>query len=34
MDTGSNLEDLRGAMDDRDEWQERVREIYANNTTR
>ena len=26
-DTGYSLEDLPGAMDDRDEWRERVREI-------
>ena len=28
-DTGCRLEDLPGAMDDRDEWRERVREIWA-----
>ena len=28
-DTGSSLEDLPGAMDDRDGWQERVKEIRA-----
>ena len=28
-DTGYNLEDLPGAMDDRDGWRERVREIRA-----
>ena len=28
-DTECSLEDLPGAMDDRDEWQERVREIPA-----
>ena len=31
--TGCGLEDLLGAMDDRDRWQERVREIYAGRTT-
>ena len=29
MDTGCSLEDLLEAMDDRDEWQERVRKIHA-----
>ena len=29
MDTGCCLEDLLGVMDDRDVWQERVREIHA-----
>ena len=28
-DTGCSLEDLPGAVDDRDGWHERVREIYA-----
>ena len=32
-DTGSNLEDLLGPMDDRERWQERVREIHASSTT-
>ena len=32
-DTGYNLEDLLGAMDDRDGWRERVREIRAGGTT-
>ena len=32
-DTGSSLEDLPGAMDDRDEWGERVKEICANSAT-
>ena len=31
--TGHSLEDLLGAMDDRDCWQERVREICASDTT-
>ena len=30
--TGCNLEDLPGAMDDRDRWRERVREIHASST--
>ena len=30
-DTVCSLKDLLGAMDDRDEWQERVREICASN---
>ena len=30
-DTGYSLEDLQGAMDNRDEWRERVREIRAGN---
>ena len=30
-DTGCSLEDLPGAMDDRDEWRERVRETRASN---
>ena len=34
VDTGYSLEDLPGAMDDREEWRERVREIYAGGTTR
>ena len=33
VDTGCGLEDLPGAMDDRDGWWERVREIRANGTT-
>ena len=32
-DTGSTLEDLPGAMDDRDGWWERVREIRAGSAT-
>ena len=32
-DTGCSLEDLPGAMDDRDVWQERVREIRASSVT-
>ena len=32
-DTGSSLEDLPRVMDDRDEWQERVREIHACSVT-
>ena len=28
-DTGYSLEDLTGAMDNNDRWQERVREIHA-----
>ena len=32
-DTGYSLEDLPGAMDDRDGWRERVREIYAGSKT-
>ena len=31
--TGCSLEDLPGAMDERDEWQERVREIHASSAT-
>ena len=27
--TGCSLEDLLGAMDDRERWRERVREIHA-----
>ena len=33
MDIGCCLEDLPKAMDDRDKWQERVREIYVNSMT-
>ena len=33
MDTGCSLLDLPEAMDDRDEWQERVREICTSSTT-
>ena len=33
-DTRCSLEDLQEAMDDRDEWRERVREIRASSTTR
>ena len=33
MDTGCNLEDLPGAMDDRDEWLKRAKEICASDTT-
>ena len=29
MDTGCSLEDQLEAIDDRDEWQDRVREIHA-----
>ena len=32
-DTGCSLEDLPEAMDDRERWQERVREIRADGTT-
>ena len=32
-DAGYSLEDLLGAMDDRDGWRERVREIYAGSMT-
>ena len=32
-DTGCSLEDLPGAMDDREEWRERFREIRASSTT-
>ena len=32
-DTGCSLEDLPGAMDDRDGWRERAREIRADGTT-
>ena len=32
-DTGYSLEDLPGAMDNRDGWQERVREIHAGSVT-
>ena len=32
-DTGYSLEDLSGAIDDRNGWQERVREINAGSTT-
>ena len=31
-DTGCSLEDLPGAMNDREGWQERVREIPASST--
>ena len=31
--TGYNFEDLPGAIDDRDGWQERVREIHASTVT-
>ena len=33
VDMGSSLEDLLGVMDDRDGWQERVREICAGGAT-
>ena len=33
-DIGWNIEDLPGAIDDRDEWRERVREIHASCTIR
>ena len=32
-DTGCSLKDLLGAMEDRDEWRERVREICASSVT-
>ena len=32
-DTGCSIEDLPEVMDDRDEWQEKVREIHADSTT-
>ena len=32
-DTGYSLEDFPGAMNDRDRWQERVREIRAGSAT-
>ena len=32
-DTKCSLEDLPGAMDNREGWQERVREIYAGDAT-
>ena len=32
-DTGCSLEDLPEAMDDRDKWWERVREIHGSGTT-
>ena len=32
-DTGCSLEDLPNAIDDREEWQRRVREIHAHSTT-
>ena len=31
--TGCSLEDLPGAMDNRDGWQERIRDIYADGAT-
>ena len=31
--TGYSLEDILGVMDDRDRWQEKVREIYAGSAT-
>ena len=33
QDTGCSLKDLPEAMDDRDEWRERVREIHASGTS-
>ena len=33
IDRGYGLEDFPGAIDDRDEWQERVWEIYAGSAT-
>ena len=33
IETECSLEDLPGAMDDRGEWRERVKEIYASNVT-
>ena len=33
VDTECSLEDLPGAMDDRDEWRERVKEIRAGGVT-
>ena len=32
-DTGCNLEDLPEAMNDREKWRERVRDIHAGGTT-
>ena len=32
-DTGCSLDDLPGVMDNRDRWQEKVRELCAINTT-
>ena len=32
-DTGCSLEDQPGAMDYKDEWRKRVREIHASSTT-
>ena len=32
-DTGCRLEDLSGAMDDRDRWRERARETHAGSAT-
>ena len=32
-DKRCSLEDLLGAMDDKDEWQEKVREIHVHSTT-
>ena len=33
VDTGCILEDLMGAMDDRDRWRQKIREIRASSTT-
>ena len=33
MDTGCRLEDLPGVMDNRDNWQERIREVHASSMT-
>ena len=33
MNPGCSLENLMEAMDDRDEWQKRVRDIFTNSTT-
>ena len=32
-DTGCNLEDMPGAIDDKDKWKERVREIHSSSKT-
>ena len=32
-DTGCSPEDLSGAMNDREKWRERVRDIHASGTT-
>ena len=33
VDTGCNLEDMQGVVDDRDRWRKKVREICADSTT-